>query len=470
MCRIFYIFILLPIFLISQIEKEVPLGSEKAPSYVKNQYDHVIVSGEFSEKLKSRNGKMFLYEMIGNDDYLLDSVNISAGKFSFKKRLFYAGVYRIAFNNSNNSLDFVINPSEINKSQSLFIKLNNFRIKKDYEIPNSKDNDVKKSYAAKEESINSKIKLIRKSQKSRDEKIREMKTLQNELFQYGLLLDSQFPGTYYGMIISNMQSPYNTISHLYFNDIDFSDACIIRSSLLPNRIQTYIQNFNDYSNNKFGFHDAVDVVMEYAKQNDKVAEFCMYNMLDGFYNTGQTQKKNDPIWNDLCDYIMNEYIFGEGCGDDIEPSDLLKERASQFKNLQVGNIPPNIITKDLNGVDINLEYTCSKNNYTVLLFWASHCNHCMAEMPGFANWYSQNSEGVEIIAISLDGQKKKWETTVKDNNFNWVNICQFKVYKSPICLDYKIKKTPSIFVLNNKMEIVAKPKSTHQLRSFLLSN
>ena len=73
MCRVFYIFILLPIFLISQTEKEVPLGSEKAPSYVKNQSDHVIVSGEFSEKLKSRNGKMFLYEMIGNDDYLLDS-------------------------------------------------------------------------------------------------------------------------------------------------------------------------------------------------------------------------------------------------------------------------------------------------------------------------------------------------------------------------------------------------------------
>ena len=61
----------------------------------------------------------------------------------------------------------------------------------------------------------------------------------------------------------------------------------------------------------------------------------MYNMLDGFYNTGQTQKKNDPIWDDLCDYIMNEYIFGEGCGDDIAPSDLLKERSSQFKNLQI---------------------------------------------------------------------------------------------------------------------------------------
>ena len=35
-------------------------------------------------------------------------------------------------------------------------------------------------------------------------------------------------------------------SHLYFNDIDFTDQCIVRSSLLPTRIQSYIQKFNDY--------------------------------------------------------------------------------------------------------------------------------------------------------------------------------------------------------------------------------
>ena len=81
-----------------------------------------------------------------------------------------------------------------------------------------------------------------------------------------------------------------------------------------------------------------------------------------------------------------------------------------------------------------------------------------------------SSETNEIVAVSLDGQKSKWEKTVEENNFNWTNICQFKVYKSPICLDYKIKKTPSIFVLNNNMEIVLKPKSTNQLRSFLLAN
>ena len=105
------------------------------------------------------------------------------------------------------------------------------------------------------------------------------------------------------------------------------------------------------------------------------------------------------------------------------------------------------------------------------MFWASHCQHCMAELPGFANWYnSYGKNDIEMIAVSLDGNKKNWESAINNNNFNWTNICQFKVYKSPICLDFKIKKTPTMFVFNNKMEIVAKPRSTHQLKTFLMSN
>ena len=62
--------------------------------------------------------------------------------------------------------------------------------------------------------------------------------------------------------------------------------CILMILILPinvlsnvffNKNTSYIQTFNDYKNNKYGFHDAIDVVMDYAKQNDKVAGF-MYNM------------------------------------------------------------------------------------------------------------------------------------------------------------------------------------------------
>ena len=439
-----------------------------AQDYVKNVKGDVTIEGFFSSSVKVKSGTMYLYELKGNDEYVLDSTRVQAGSFVFAKRLFQTGVYRMTFNNSTNALDFVINSKELSK---INIDFTNYRIKKGYNISGSIENKIKKAYDLKESEITQKIKLVKKSNKTRDEKIFEMRTLQSELFDYGVTLNNENPGTYFGMILSHMQSENDNISHLYFNDIDFTDECIVRSALLPTRIQTYFQNHSGWPNNQYGFHDAIDVVMEHAKVNDQVGEFCMYNMLDGFYNTGQTDRKNNPIWNNLCNYIMDEYIFGEGCGDDIAPSELLKERASHFKNLQIGSIPPDFNAVDINGNSINLKKTCASNKYTVLMFWASHCQHCMAELPGFANWYNKNQKSdFELIAVSLDGNKKNWQNAIDNNNFNWINICQFKVYKSPICLDFKIKKTPTMFVFNNKMEIVAKPRSTHQLQTFLLSN
>ena len=436
--------------------------------YIKNIKGNVVVEGVFNSSVKVQSGTMYLYELKGNEEYVIDSTRVQSGSFAFNNRTFQTGVYRISFNNSTNALDIVINPAE---SEKITIQFANYRIQKGYNIPGSLENKIKKLYDTRENSITQKIKLLKKSNKTRDVKIAEMKNLQMDLFEYGMSLNSEYPGTYFGMIISHMHSKNSNVSHLYFDDIDFTDECIIRSALLPTRIQLYFQTHSNWPNNQYGFHDAIDVVMEYAKVNDQVAEFCMYNMLDGFYNTGQTDRKNNPIWNDLCNYIMDEYIFGEGCGDDIEPSELLKERASHFKNLQIGSVPPDFNAVDINGGNVNLKKTCSSNKYTVLMFWASHCQHCMAELPGFASWYNNNrNSNFEIIAVSLDGNKKNWENAIQNNNFNWINICQFKVYKSPICLDFKIKKTPTVFVLNNKMEIVAKPRSTHQLQTFLLSN
>ena len=82
MFKYLFIFTLLPIFIVSQ-------------EYQKNISEIISVSGSLTEKMKSKNGKMFLYEKIGNEDYILDSANIVSGKFHFDKRLFFWGVYKL---------------------------------------------------------------------------------------------------------------------------------------------------------------------------------------------------------------------------------------------------------------------------------------------------------------------------------------------------------------------------------------
>ena len=93
-----------------------------AQDYVKNVNGAVVIEGVFNASVKVKSGTMYLYELKGNDEYVLDSTRGQSGKFSFQNRDFQTGVYRMAFNNSTNSLDLVINPKESNK---ISIKFNN---------------------------------------------------------------------------------------------------------------------------------------------------------------------------------------------------------------------------------------------------------------------------------------------------------------------------------------------------------
>ena len=89
----------------------------------------------------------------------------------------------------------------------------------------------------------------------------------------------------------------------------------------------------------------------------------------------------------------------------------------------------------------------------------------------FVNVYNEyKSKGLEVIGVALDMNEQKWKSEIENNNFNWINVSQFKNYNSPVCMDYKINKTPSYFIMDREMKIVLKPKSKGEIMSFLKAN
>mgnify|MGYP001309792206 FL=1 len=89
--------------------------SSYSQEYEKNISGNVIIEGSFNASVKIKPGTMYLYELKGNDEYILDSTLVKGNSFLFKNKSFQTGVYRLAFNNSTNSLDIVVNPRESNK-------------------------------------------------------------------------------------------------------------------------------------------------------------------------------------------------------------------------------------------------------------------------------------------------------------------------------------------------------------------
>ena len=422
------------------------------------------IKGKLNIK-RQTNKQVDLYRTEGKYKYKVDSTKVlTDGSFTFKYKKHLKGFYKLTLGNENNIVDVILNPSE----PVVSLAFSQIRLEKGIEVIQSNENKAYWEFKKEDSTVQSKIKNLKKQRgqfksQANEAKVNEMTNeiikLEKELFNFVQTVINKYPTTFFSKtkIASLSKTPKDKAT--YFDDLDFSNESFIRSDVYATRFQDYIIKHSGHT--EVGYYNAVDDIMKKSKVNEKVFEFALYNLLDGFYGSGLE---------DVATYIMEEYFYGEACGE-IEINDLLRSKADLIKNLQIGNIPPDFTIKSNYGADVNLKNTCANNKYTVIMFWATHCPHCMRDLPGFVPVYNEyKSKGLEVIGVALDVNQTKWKNTIEEKGFNWKNVSQFGNYKSPVCIDYKINKTPSWFILDSSMKIIAKPKGKQEVLRFLKNN
>lgn len=108
--------------------------------------------------------------------------------------------------------------------------------------------------------------------------------------------------------------------------------------------------------------------------------------------------------------------------------------------------------------------------YKVVVFGASWCDACTKEMPQFKDYAElfKTNYGAEIVFVSIDTDKEKYDAFVKD--FPFINTCDFKGWGSPNVTNYYVFATPSIFILDAENKIVAKPINAIDTAKWLYEN
>ena len=422
------------------------------------------IKGKLNIK-RQTNKQVDLYRTEGKYKYKVDSTKVlTDGSFTFKYKKHLKGFYKLTLGNENNIVDVILNPSE----PVVSLAFSQIRLEKGIEVIQSNENKAYWEFKKEDSTVQSKIKNLKKQRgqfksQANEAKVNEMTNkiikLEKELFNFVQTVINKYPTTFFSKtkIASLSKTPKDKAT--YFDDLDFSNESFIRSDVYATRFQDYIIKHSGHT--EVGYYNAVDDIMKKSKVNEKVFEFALYNLLDGFYGSGLE---------DVATYIMEEYFYGEACGE-IEINDLLRSKADLIKNLQIGNTPPDFTIKNNYGADVNLKNTCANNKYTVIMFWATHCPHCMRDLPGFVPVYNEyKSKGLEVIGVALDVNQTKWKNTIEEKGFNWKNVSQFGNYKSPVCIDYKINKTPTWFILDSSMKIIAKPKGKQEILRFLKNN
>jgi len=143
-------------------------------------------------------------------------------------------------------------------------------------------------------------------------------------------------------------------------------------------------------------------------------------------------------------------------------------RISSLRRLRVGAPAIDIRTTSFQGKKIQL-LTGYKGKVVLLDFWAAWCNPCRMEMPNVISVYNEfHKKGFEIIGISLDNEKERFQSFIRDNKMEWPQVFDGKYWMSEYAKLYAVNSIPATFLIDKKGIIRFKNVRGEKLREKIL--
>ena len=219
----------------------------------------------------------------------------------------------------------------------------------------------------------------------------------------------------------------------YFDDISFRDVRILNTRLLKNKLDDY---FNNYMSKQ-----TTDVVLQ------KI-DYIIYKTTSGYRDIPQ-----DLVNHEVRDYIL-WYLYSKYFDNDIIYTHLsdvyfskleinnltenirneIVKRADILRKITIGRIAPTFTYIDDEGKQIDLSEIDSKN--TVLFFYKPDCQKCIRDK--------------RILGLIKKRQKDLTILHINISEENYSNVSQ------DIAVQYDIKTTPTIYILDKDKRITAK--------------
>jgi peroxiredoxin len=402
-------------------------------------------------------GTFYLWETNGKNTELIDSTTIANGAFDFASQELESGIYMVGLN-ANNMAPVIISTQE----PEINLQFKASKLEGNL-TTTSKENEGWIKYNAQEPAILKAIKDAKvgahKNPGMKGQFDQQAAQKEKELAELQHRMIAEYPNTFLAKIMTWKQEPNKTELTKYFDNIDFSDESVVHTKVMSDRIETFMRTFS--KGEESGFINCISHVAEKTKVNDRVLEFSLNQMLVGFYESNMEN---------ICMYIIDNYINGESCGDS-DLTNVIKTTATSIKNLSVGNTPPNIQLTTNSGSKFDLYKTATANKYTLVMFWSSWCEHCKGEAPEVKACYDQwKTKGFEIVGVSLDKNKQAWTAAITERGFTFPQICGMNEYQSPVAKDYRVSKTPTFYLLDANQKIVLKPKGIREVQTYLAAN
>ena len=443
------------------------------------------------------NDTLLLGYQYADKQYIKDTVLREEDGFTFSgDELLDCGMYLIIMPPENKYFQLVLN----DKEQKFSLNTNVTKPVEEAKFVGSEENDLFYKYlqfigtqSPKAQELNKQIKTAKDQKKDTKSLESKLSAIDDKVRKYQLDLIEKHPASMAAKIVKASQEVdvlefgtsdeekrkrFYFIKDHWFDNVDLSDPCLIRTTLLHNKVMTYLEKLTVQHPDSIS--KSVDVIIEKAKDDSETKRNWLSTLLNKYANSKIIGM--DAVYVHI---VMNYYAKGEA--DWVEPEKLLEivDNATKTEPILIGKIAPEISIPRLDveatlvameneedehkkfvlGEKVNLHQL--ESPYKILFIWAPDCGHCKKSMPKMIEFYNEyKDKGVELYALCHQNYKSTPACAefIKERPemLQWINVTD-PYFRSRYHSLYNVKSTPKIYILDENNEILFKRIGAEQL-------
>lgn len=449
-----------------------------------------------------REDTLYLGYYLMDKQYLQDTVaRNSKGQFVFQgEEELPGGVYIVVLPPDNNFFQILVNPGE----QEFAIQTRADDLVGGFKVKGSTDNELFYRYLQFLNEMRPAAETVQKEMEAAKQEGKSVEALQQKLDEinqqvntYRDKLVAEHPQTLTAAIVRstfdvNMPAfegtekevqvkRYQYYKKHYFDHIDLGDPRMLRSPVLYNRADYYVNKLTPQHPDSISL--SIDYLLEGMKTSGETFKYYLVHFLNEY-------AKSKIVGMDAVYVHLVDNYYAKGMADWTEEEQLKKiiENADQLRPILIGKTAPDL-NMQLLDIEGTLEAEKEENEYkrfktkgflplhevkspfTILVFWAPDCGHCKKAMPKLVEFYeAYKDKGVAVYSVCSKTYKDMPECArfiqekgLEKLSYNLVDPFLRTKFKTL----YDIKTTPQVFVLDENKEILSKRIGLEQLEEVM---
>ncbi|MGL4364112.1 MAG: thioredoxin-like domain-containing protein [Bacteroidales bacterium] len=245
----------------------------------------------------------------------------------------------------------------------------------------------------------------------------------------------------------------------FFDNIQFSDARLINTPIIENRLQLFFQQIM-LREPATDINTTIDTLLKKVKANPTTYAYTL-RWLYGRYTDSPVEGHHE-VGMHLCNYMNDSTSITL---DDREKA-VLKRNIKKYTLNPVGTIAADLTMQTVDGEFKSLHKI--KAPFTVLYFFNPGCGTCRMTTPVLYELYQKYKDaGLKVFAVFPDKDSAAWQAYIQENDYTeWDNVWD-KEGTADVYEKYSLHAIPQVYYLDEDKMVMYKDIYMEDLEGIL---